>query len=267
MSKNRFFKYFFLTILSLSLSSLAFAQVNFNNIDDDDLTIGGDIFSDFNEDLEDKQMMEDERFFKYGRFFSFMLYTGLTSFDGNRGAIYNDDPPTFGLAVHYFSDFQSSWGLGFAVSQHNYFINNPTQGFTDGPGLVEVTMLRPYISYRYYIDTSDLGTALTYSNPYIVTRMEYWYVTNKYLTDSVAEPTDPDGGGIGIGIGLGLEFPIRLKESYLNLEFLVHNVAFADKNTTLLDVNTDSETQATDITVPDLSGNAFTLTVGYVWSW
>ena len=59
MSKDRFFKYFLLTLLSLSLSSLAFAQVNFNNIDDDDLNIGGDIFSDFNEDLEDKQMMED----------------------------------------------------------------------------------------------------------------------------------------------------------------------------------------------------------------
>ena len=92
-------KIFFIILFSLN----AFSQVSFSDIDGDDLNIGGDIFSDFNEDLEDKQMMEDERFFKYGRFFSFSLYMGLTSFDGNRGSIYNNDPPTFGPLVWDYS--------------------------------------------------------------------------------------------------------------------------------------------------------------------
>ncbi len=256
-----------ITIFSLSLSTLA--QITFRDIDDDDLNIGGDIFSDFNEDLEDTQMMEDERFFRYGRFFSFSLYTGFTTFDGNRGTVYSDDHPTFGLSVMYFSDFQSAWGLGFSLSKHNYSIVGETAGFSQGPGFVEVTMLRPYISYRYYIDTSNLGTALTYSNPYFTTRLEYWYVTNDYLDEGVEEPDDADGGGIGLGIGFGLEFPIKLRESYMNLEFMLHDVAFHDKQTRLLGNPTDDNGDEVEksYTIEDLNGYAYTITLGYVWSW
>ena len=245
------------------------AQIDFNDVEDDDLNIGGDIFSDFNEDLEDTQMMEDERFFRYGRFFSFQLYMGLTYFDGNRGTLYSNDPPTFGLGILYFSDFQSAWGLGFSLSKHNYSIVGQTAGFSQGPGFVEVTMLRPYIGYRYYIDTSNLGTALTYSNPYFTARMEYWYVTNKYLDNITDEPDDPDGGGIGVGLGFGLELPIKLKESYMNIEFLIHDVAFADKQTRLLGEASDENgnTISNSDSVEDLSGYGYTITLGYVWSW
>jgi hypothetical protein len=45
--------------------------------DDDDLNIGGDIFSDFNEELESAKVAEDERFYRFGRFFSFNV--GLVS--------------------------------------------------------------------------------------------------------------------------------------------------------------------------------------------
>lgn len=38
--------------------------------DDDDLNVGGDIFTDFNEDIENTKLVEDERFYRYGRFFS-----------------------------------------------------------------------------------------------------------------------------------------------------------------------------------------------------
>ncbi|EQC51106.1 hypothetical protein [Bacteriovorax sp. DB6_IX] len=248
-------------ILALLLSFNIFAQGGLQGIDDDDLNIGGDIFSDFNEDLENTQIMEDERFFKYGRFFSFSLFLGVTQFDGNRGEIYDNDPPTFGMSINYFSDFQSSWGFGFAFSKHSYFINEATDGFDpDGPGFVEVSMLRSFFSYRYYIDTSNLGTAITYSNPYLTARVEYWYVTNKYL-DLDTEPDDK-GGGIGVALGFGLEFPIKLKESYINIELLLHDVAFHDKNTQDL-----APKDGTTAGVSDLSGYAYTTTVGYVWNW
>ena len=230
-------------------------------INDDDLNVGGDIFTDFTEDLEDTQILEDERFFKYGRFFAFHIYVGTTQFGGNRGTIYQDEPPTFGMAIHYFSDFQSSWGIGFAFSKHSYFINESTVGFDDGgPGFVEVSMFRSYFSYRYYLDTSNLGTAITYSNPYIAGRMEYWYTSQKYQ-DREDQPDDK-GGGIGIGIGGGLEFPIKLKESYVNLEFLIHDVAFHDKETRKLVPKNSS-----GVGVEDLSGYAYTTTLAYVWSW
>ena len=57
---------------------------------------------------------------------------------------------------------------------------------------------------------------MTYSNPYFVTRAEYWQTTNKFI-DRTDLPKD-SGGGLGLGIGGGLEFPIRLKENYLNVD-------------------------------------------------
>src|SRR5690606_21857801 len=101
--------------------------------------------------------MEDERFYRYGRFFSFQLGLGLTDFDGNRGDAYVNDPPTFALALNYFLDFQSSYGIGFELSKHHMFIDEPVFGFFPNPvGLIDVTMLRVFFSYRYYIDTSNL---------------------------------------------------------------------------------------------------------------
>lgn len=66
---------FFLILFLLSNLNFnqAFAQAgvpgSLENIEDDDLNIGGDIFNDFNESLDEAQVVEDERFYRYGRFF------------------------------------------------------------------------------------------------------------------------------------------------------------------------------------------------------
>jgi hypothetical protein len=142
-------------------------------------------FSDFNEDIESTQMAEDERFYRYGRFFTFQLGIGLTNFTGNRGIAYDNDPPTYNLGVNYFMDFQNSFGMGVEYSRHNMFVDSEVVGFPnfsgDTPvGLIDISMLRVYFSTRYYIDTADLGTAITYSNPYLVARLEYWYRAAKF---------------------------------------------------------------------------------------
>lgn len=259
-----FFKIISLTSL-LILSSATFAQDpgfgDFQGLDDDDLTIGGDIFNDFNEDLEETQISEDERFYKYGRFFSFQVGFGTTSFDQNRGAAYANDFPSYGLSINYFSDFQSSWGLGFEYSKHSMYFNDVTKGFQtrEAAGFIEVSMLRVFFSYRYYIDTSNLGTAITYSNPYFTGRLEYWYTSNKYR--DLSDYPDDKGGGIGLGLGFGLDFPIKLKESYLNLEFLFHDVAFHDKYTRIYAPVDDGAG------FDDLDGYGYTTMMSYVWSW
>jgi hypothetical protein len=233
-----------------------------NNIEDDDLNIGGDIFSDFNESLDEAQVVEDERFYRYGRFFSFSLFLGLTTFDGNRGSAYENDPPTYGLGINWFTDFQTSFGLGFEYSKHHMFFGEPTEGFPDPVGFVDVNMLRVFLSYRYYIDTSNLGTAITYSNPYFTGRMEYWYLTNKFVDQS--ELGNDTGGGFGFGVGFGLEFPIKLKESYLGVEFLFHTVNFHDKFTQTYapDVDNGGSTG-----FEDLTGNVYSTILSYVISW
>ncbi len=232
--------------------------------DDDDLNVGGDIFNDFNEDVEDAKLVEDERFYRFGRFFSFNLALGLTTFDGNRGLAYEDLPPTYGVSFTFFKDFQNALGLGFEFSKHSMFLKDATRAFegqtTDPPGYVDVSQLRIFFSYRYYIDTSNLGTAITYSNPYFISRLEYWYTTNDYKDQE--ELPKSSGGGLGAAIGFGLEFPIEVKESYIGLEFLFHSVAFFDKNT-----QDYAPQKAGGYGFENLGGNAYSTMVSYVFNW
>ena len=260
--------YFILSLLltlGLFHSQKSYAQEAANDIfaaDDDDLNVGGDIFTDFNEDVENAKLVEDERFYRYGRFFSFNASLGLTSFDGNRGLAYENHPPSFGISFTFFKDFQNALGLGVEFSKHSMFLKDPVKAFPNdtAPGLVDVSMLRVFLGFRYYIDTANLGTAITYSNPYLIGRIEYWYETNKYI-DQTNLPRE-SGGGLGFALGFGLEFPIELKESYIGLEFLVHTVNFPDKNTQNFAPVTPG-----GYGFDNLGGNAYSTMVSYVFNW
>ena len=258
----------FLLLCFMASPMVVFAQEASNDIfsaDDDDLNVGGDIFTDFNEDIENTKLVEDERFYRYGRFFSFNLSLGLTSYDGNRGLAYENLPPTYGLSFTFFKDFQSAYGLGFELSRHSMFLKDAVRKFPETllpPGYVEVSMLRVYFSYRYYIETANLGTAITYSNPYFIGRLEYWYTQNDYK-DQKEVPKD-SGGGLGAGVGFGLEFPIEIKESYIGLEFLFHSVAFFDKNTSDYAPPPD---KPKGYGFQNLGGNAYSTMVSYVFNW
>lgn len=261
-----------LLILSLIISTtnFCFAQ-NSNDFNmDGDLNVGGDIFSDFNEDLEASQVMEDERFYRYSRFFAVNIGIGATTFSGNRGLAYTDNHPSYHFGLMYFIDFQNVFVMGFEYSQHTMFIDTHVNGSRNQIiGAVETSMLRPYFGFRYYVDTSDLGTAITYSNPYFVGRMEYWYQTNRYPENE--NLSDEAGGGVGTALGFGLEFPIELKVSYFNIEFLFHTVNFFDKYTQdyrkIEDPDHDYGTFPSDYGYDDLSGNVYTLFGNYSISW
>jgi hypothetical protein len=250
------------TLFPLELNAqLVGGTTDIFSAEDDDLNIGGDIFTDFSEDIEDAKVTEDERFYRFGRFVSFNMSLGLTTFDGNRGTAYENSPPTLGLGFTFFKDFQTALNLGFAYSKHSMFLPSQVTGFTDPiPGNVDVAMLRVFLGYRYYIDTANLGTAITYSNPYFIGRLEYWYTTNKY-PDMEDVPSDT-GGGLGTGLGFGLEFPVEIKESYIGLEFLFHVVNFYDKNTLKY-----SPVEGSDFGYEDLRGNAYSTMLSYIWNW
>ena len=230
-------------------------------LEEDDLNLGGDIFTDFSEELDAAQMVEEERFYRYGRFFSFNLGLGLTGFDGNRGKAYENTPPSYGGSFTFFSDFQKAYCLGVEFSKHNFYVDQIVNKYTShAPGLISVSMLRVFFGFRYYLDISNLGTALTYSNPYFVTRAEYWHTTNRFIDQSTL-PQD-SGGGLGLGVGAGLEFPIRLKENYVNVEFLFHAVNFHDKYT-----QDYRPIASNNYGYDDLTGNAYSVMAYYVMSW
>ena len=230
---------------------------------EDDFIVGGDIFSDFNEDIEAAKVQEDERFYRYGRFYSVNMGVGLTSFTGNRGRAYDNDPPGYHLSMTYFFNFKTAFVFGLSYSKHRMIIDTKTDGFQGtNPGLISVNMLRTFWGFRYYIDTADLGTAVTYSNPYLTARMEYWYQTNKYVEEE--QFGKDSGGGLGTGLGGGLEFPLELKKSYMGVEILYHSVNFFDKYTTKFKQCEDS---GCDYGYDDLDGNVWTTAITYNMSW
>lgn len=240
---------------------------------EDDLTPGSDIFSDFSEDLESAQVLEDERFYRYGRFFSVNLGGGFTTFTGNRGKAYDDNNPTFHLSVNYFLDFQQAITMGVEYSKHTMILDTTTNEYFDRKvGAVVTDMTRVFLGYKYYVDTTDLGTAITYSNPHLIGRLEYWYQTNKFI-DNPEFPRNK-GGGIGSGLGVGLEFPIELKKSYVSVEALYHVVNFFDKYTQdyrqITEDNKDTpddETALSTYGYEDLTGNVMSLIVTYNFVW
>ena len=159
-----------LPILLILISTGLLAQ-NYGiiNVEDDDMQAGHDIFSNFSEDVESTHVMEDERYYRYGRFFTVGIGFGLTTFTGNRGIAYEDENPTYAFSLHPFLDFNTAFGLGLEFSKHHFFIDESTHGYNGNPpGAVEVRLLRFFFDLRHYIDTADLGTAITFSNPYFV---------------------------------------------------------------------------------------------------
>jgi hypothetical protein len=132
----------------------------------------------------------------------------------------------------------------------------------DKIGAVVTDMTRLFTGFKYFLDTTDLGTAITYSNPYIIGRLEYWYQTNNFIDQENFEIQK--GGGIGTGLGFGFEFPIELKASYLDIEFLYHVVNFFDKYTQ--DYRQSSEPGST-YGYSDLTGNALSVMVTYNFTW
>jgi hypothetical protein len=193
-----------------------------------------------------------------------MLGLGMTTFTGNRGAAYIDNHPTFHLSVAFFLGFNSAVTLGVEYSKHIMFLDTLTNVYRNEiVGAVETSFLRPFVGFRYYLDTTDLGTAITYSNPHFIARMEYWYQTNKFI-DRATIP-DQDGGGIGVGMGVGLEFPLELKVSYISVEFLVHQVNYFDKFTQ--DYRQDPSLPGSTFGYDNLAGRALSMMVTYNFTW
>ncbi len=229
---------------------------------DDDLNIGGSIFSDFQEDVESSQILEDERFYRYGRFFSVNAGIGHTTFGGNRGSAYEDKIPSFHLSVTYFMNFTSAVNFGLEYSKHSMFIDFQSRRFPSRTdiGTIDIAIIRPFLAYRYYFDTSNLNSIFSYSNPYFAARLEYWFQTSTFK-DQPSIDTEK-GGGVGAGLGFGLEFPLEFKKRYLGLEALIHPVSYYDA-----DVTGWGPSPTTKIGYDDLKGLGYTVMLTFNITW
>jgi opacity protein-like surface antigen len=191
---------------------------------------------------------------------------GWTTFDGERGQAFEDNSsPGFGLGVNYYFESNITFGFGFNYSQNFFTIDEPVFGYPDPntlPGNITVDNWRYYMSLRYYVDTSNLGSAITFANPYLIGRLEYWDVTYKYKNQPMYQ--DEKGKGLGWAFGLGLQFPLKMKEYNIGVEFLAHSVNWSDKFTQKYAPIEDENGQpVTGYGYEDLNGMAFDLFVGF----
>ncbi|MBF0298915.1 MAG: hypothetical protein HQK51_09360 [Oligoflexia bacterium] len=196
------------------------------------------------------------------RVYSFNISSGLTTFSGNRGDAYEDKGPSLGLSFLYYFNKKMAIGIGTAYSKHYMLVNSPTRGFSQGAGLIEVSMLESFVLYRYYVnfDSTATNKFIQYTNPYLTTRAEFWNQTNKYV-DLTNSPNDTHNS-LGVALGGGFEFPIKVARSYIGIEALYHFVNFQDTYTQLYrPVDGSSEGYN------DLTGNVMTLFASYVVGW
>lgn len=259
----RIVKYVVLLILFFGFVTKAQVDNWSSNFDDDLSSESNNIFSDFQEDVGTKEVQEDERFYRYGRFVSTAFGMGLTSFTGNRGKAYHDQHPTLSVGFIYFSDFQSAFGIGIEYSKHFMYLDNPTIDTADESyGTIEVTFLRPHLAYRYYLDTSDLSSLLTYANPYFIGRLEYWYQSRKF---SDYDGSSDSNGSVGASLGMGIELPIDLKKNFIGLQFLAHKVTLEDTDNGQFDIGNCSGEKCYGYT--DLKGMGYSIITSYLFSW
>jgi len=258
-------QFFALSVLIL-FPWIVYAQVDdWSSSFDDDLSSQSDIFTDFQEDLGSKEVQEDERFYRHGRFVSTSFGMGLTTFSGNRGKAYHDQHPTLTMGFVYFSDFQSAFGIGLEYSKHFMYLDNETiDTGGDKYGAIEVTFMRPYLAYRYYLDTSDLSSLLTYANPYFIGRIEYWYMNRKFKE---YDGTSDSSGSVGASLGAGIEIPIDLKKNFIGLQFLAHKVTLRDTDNGQFDLGNNCTAGEKCYGYSNLKGMGYSIITSYLFSW
>lgn len=172
-------------------------------------------YGEFNEE-EDEQ--NAALFFQYGRFFGVSLGIGLEGATGNRGLLWRGGFPLIDVRLHYWFDFNFALQLGFSTVQHNF------DTFNTG-NVVTVSMSRLGVDLKYYFETKNLSSAVTFAGPYVVLGGGSY---QKSENNSGTEGTDDDAA-FGINAGAGLEFLISHKKAYFDLQAKLHSVNFEDR--------------------------------------
>jgi hypothetical protein len=204
-------------------------------------------FTNYGEFNENEDEEADSKFFQYGRFFGVSLGLGAELLDGSRGALWQGGFPMVDFKLHYWFDFQMALDLGFFTAQQFYDTT------VKGLGHVDVNIVHVGVDVKYYIQTKNLSSALSFANPYLLAGAGSFSKTE----NSQAQGTQDPDTSLGISLGLGMEFVISPRKSYFEIEAKGHLVVFKDTYTTNF--------QATGL--PNLTGNFYTLSGSVLFTW
>lgn len=202
-------------------------------------------YGEFNESTDEEA---DARFFQFGRFFGVSLGLGFEFVDGYRGALWQGGFPMFDFKLHYWFDFNFAIDLGFFTAKH--FFESAAQV---AQGYMDVNMLHVGLDVKYYFDTKNLGSAITFANPYVLIGVGSFSKTQNSVQQGI---TDPDYA-LGVSLGGGLEFAVAPRKTYIEIEGKVHIVTFKDTFTT----NYQSAG------LPNLTGLFYTVSANVLFTW
>ena len=203
-------------------------------------------YGEFNEEADEE---EDAKFFAHGRFFGASLGMGFEGVTGNRGLLYQGGFPMIDFKLHYWFDFNFAIDMGIFYAKHFYDTS------TANGGHVDVNLLHIGIDVKYYFDTKNLSSAISFANPFLMAGFGSFTQTKSSFAQSNTEPPDT---GVGMSVGGGLEFTVSPKKTYLQLEARYHIVTFKD---------TYDESFSTSNNVPDLTGAFYTFNVNVLFTW
>lgn len=204
-------------------------------------------FTEYGEFNTEEDEEADTKFFQYGRFFGISLGLGVEGATGNRGGLWQGGFPLIDFKLHYWFDFNLAMDMGFYVVPHFYETN------VGGLGHVDVNMSRLGVDLKYYFDTKNLTSTISFSNPFILMGVGSYSKTE----NSVLAPGPNSDSGVGIGFGGGLEFAIKPRSAYFQVEGKVHIVKFKD---------TFTQTFASS-GIADLTGLFYTVTGNILFTW
>ena len=201
-------------------------------------------YTDYGEFNEDEEEAETTQYLQYGRFFGVSLGIGTHGATGNRGQLWTGGFPLLDLKIHYWYNFNFALQFGYTTAPHSFSQTNNT---------TQVTMARAGLDLKYYFDTRDLSSAITFAGPYLFIGAGDFIKTQ---TSTISQTPDNDSA-VGLSFGAGMEFTVSPKRVYFYLQGQVDMVTFKDTSTG------DFIGQG----LGDLSGNFYSFIGGFLFTW
>lgn len=217
--------------------------------EEDDFT--GSPYTNYGEfNNQEAEEEADEQYFQYGRFFGLSLGLGYEAVTGNRGALWQGGFPLIEFKLHYWFDFHFALTIDVYSANHFFQDNNPQIGHTD------VNLVHLGLELKYYFDTKDLSSTISFANPYVIAGVGPYTKTETSVLVGAAD-TDT---AIGADAGAGIEFAVAPKKVYFEFEGRIHIVQFKDTYTTRFQ-------PASEGGLDNLTGQFLTITGNILFTW
>jgi hypothetical protein len=212
----------------------------------EDQDLKGTPYTEYGEFNEQDEEEATTRFLQYGRFFGVSLGGGMSTVTGNRGSLYQGGFPAVELKLQYWFDFDFALEMGVNLASHYW------DAGSRGP--VDTSLLRLGLDLKYYVPIYNLAAPITFANPYLTLGFGSIRKSDTFQAEEVVS----NDSSVGVSIGAGLEFVVTPRSSSFYIASKLHFVNFADTFTTLYQ---------TDLGIEDLTGQFFTTTAGFLFTW